>query len=236
MIDLKGLESAAARSRAARRWAAARAGGRGQRQNPRAHAPHCPADRRGRAAVVDFGHYIHQQSGARNARARGAAGGGHAAAMPGSPPSTPAARAFCAGTSISWATSASFTIYDADDQMNVIKQLCKVDEPGRKAHFPRARSAPRFRTRKTACSPPPSGLKESGEDFRAKTISEVYAAYERQLNSQQRAGFRRLLILKTLDAVFRASAGAGGLPAQVFATSWWTNTRIRTWRNTCWCG
>ena len=50
----------------------------------------------------------------------------------------------------------SFTIYDADDQMNVIKQLCKSMNLDEK-RFPRARSAPRFRTRKTACSPPPSG-------------------------------------------------------------------------------
>ena len=73
----------------------------------------------------------------------------------------------------------SFTIYDADDQMNVIKQLCKSMNLDEKRFPPREIRAAISDAKNRVLSPA-EWAKESGEDFRAKTISEVYAAYERQ--------------------------------------------------------
>ena len=85
----------------------------------------------------DSGHYIHQQGGARNARSAWSGSQGTCGRRRlDPPPSTPAAPAFCAGTSKSWATSASFAIYDADDQMTVIKRLCKAMNLGEKRISP----------------------------------------------------------------------------------------------------
>ena len=90
----------------------------------------------------------------------------------------------------------SFTIYDADDQMNVIKQLCKSMNLDEKRFPPREIRAAISDAKNRVLSPA-EWAKESGEDFRAKTISEVYAAYERQLAANNALDFDDL-ILKTL--------------------------------------
>ena len=90
----------------------------------------------------------------------------------------------------------SFTIYDADDQMNVIKQLCKSMNLDEKRFPPREIRAAISDAKNRVLSPA-EWAKESGEDFRAKTISEVYAAYERQLTANNALDFDDL-ILKTL--------------------------------------
>ena len=90
----------------------------------------------------------------------------------------------------------SFTIYDADDQMNVIKQLCKSVNLDEKRFPPREIRAAISDAKNRVLSPA-EWAKESGEDFRAKTISEVYAAYERQLTVNNALDFDDL-ILKTL--------------------------------------
>ena len=90
----------------------------------------------------------------------------------------------------------SFTIYDADDQMNVIKQLCKSMNLDEKRFPPREIRAAISDAKNRVLSPA-EWAKESGEDFRAKTISEVYAAYERQLTVNNALDFDDL-ILKTL--------------------------------------
>ena len=90
----------------------------------------------------------------------------------------------------------SFTIYDADDQMNVIKQLCKSMNLDEKRFPPREIRAAISDAKNRVLSPA-EWAKEAGEDFRAKTISEVYAAYERQLTANNALDFDDL-ILKTL--------------------------------------
>ena len=90
----------------------------------------------------------------------------------------------------------SFTIYDADDQMNVIKQLCKSMNLDEKRFPPREIRAAISDAKNRVLSPA-EWAKESGEDFRARTISEVYAAYERQLTANNALDFDDL-ILKTL--------------------------------------
>ena len=90
----------------------------------------------------------------------------------------------------------SFTIYDADDQMNVIKQLCRSMNLDEKRFPPREIRAAISDAKNRVLSPA-EWAKESGEDFRAKTISEVYAAYERQLAANNALDFDDL-ILKTL--------------------------------------
>ena len=90
----------------------------------------------------------------------------------------------------------SFTIYDADDQMNVIKQLCKSMNLDEKRFPPREIRAAISDAKNRVLSPA-EWAKESGEDFRARTISEVYAAYERQLAANNALDFDDL-ILKTL--------------------------------------
>ena len=90
----------------------------------------------------------------------------------------------------------SFTIYDADDQMNVIKQLCKSMNLDEKRFPPREIRAAISDAKNRVLSPA-EWAKEAGEDFRARTISEVYAAYERQLTANNALDFDDL-ILKTL--------------------------------------
>ena len=90
----------------------------------------------------------------------------------------------------------SFTIYDACDQMTVIKQLCKSMNLDEKRFPPREIRAAISDAKNRVLSPA-EWAKESGEDFRAKTISEVYAAYERQLTANNALDFDDL-ILKTL--------------------------------------
>ena len=90
----------------------------------------------------------------------------------------------------------SFTIYDADDQMNVIKQLCKSMNLDEKRFPPREIRAAISDAKNRVLSPS-EWAKEAGEDFRARTISEVYAAYERQLAANNALDFDDL-ILKTL--------------------------------------
>ena len=90
----------------------------------------------------------------------------------------------------------SFTIYDADDQMNVIKQLCKSMNLDEKRFPPREIRAAISDAKNRVLSPA-EWAKEAGEDFRARTISEVYAAYERQLAANNALDFDDL-ILKTL--------------------------------------
>lgn len=87
----------------------------------------------------------------------------------------------------------SFSIYDDDDQMSVIKQILKEQNLGDKAYPPREiKSA--ISDAKNRLLTPKEWLKEKQNDFRSKKIAEVFEAYEKTLKNNNALDFDDLLV------------------------------------------
>lgn len=91
----------------------------------------------------------------------------------------------------------SFTIYDDDDAMSLIRTISKEMDLNDKMYPPRAvKSA--ISDAKNKLLTPVEYLKGCGDDFRARKIYEVYREYERRLKGNNALDFDDLLV-KTLE-------------------------------------
>ena len=90
----------------------------------------------------------------------------------------------------------TFTIYDADDQTSVIRQICKSMNLDEKQYPHRAIKAA-ISDAKNRVLTPEEWIRENRSDFRNQKIGEVYAAYEKALAANNALDFDDL-ILKTL--------------------------------------
>ena len=91
----------------------------------------------------------------------------------------------------------SFSIYDDDDQMGVIKSLVKELNLNDKMYPPREIKSIISDAKKRLLTPS-EWLKESGRDMRAAKIAEVYKRYEKTLRANNALDFDDL-IMKTME-------------------------------------
>ena len=91
----------------------------------------------------------------------------------------------------------SFSIYDDDDQMGVIKSLVKELNLSDKMYPPREIKSI-ISDAKNRLLAPSEWLKESGRDMRAAKIAEVYKRYEKTLRANNALDFDDL-IMKTME-------------------------------------
>ena len=91
----------------------------------------------------------------------------------------------------------SFSIYDDDDQMGVIKSLVKELNLNDKMYPPREIKSI-ISDAKNRLLTPSEWLKESGRDMRAAKIAEVYKRYEKTLRANNALDFDDL-IMKTME-------------------------------------
>ena len=90
----------------------------------------------------------------------------------------------------------SFTIYDDDDQMAVIKALLKAADLDDKLYPPRMVKTI-ISDAKNKLLAPNEWLQDAGEDFKNRRIAEVFTAYEKRLKESNALDFDDLLV-KTL--------------------------------------
>ncbi|MGJ4850245.1 DNA helicase PcrA [Bacillota bacterium Meth-B3] len=91
----------------------------------------------------------------------------------------------------------SFTIYDDDDQMTVIKALLKEQNLDDKLYPPRQIKSAISDAKNRLLSPSEWLAEAAQDDFKAKKIAEVYKAYEKRLAASNALDFDDLLV-KTL--------------------------------------
>lgn len=93
--------------------------------------------------------------------------------------------------------STNFTIYDADDQKSVIKEICKRLQLDPKLYKERMFMSEISAAKDELIGPEEYAVKAQG-DFRKKKTAEVYAEYQRQLHSCNALDFDDL-IFKTVE-------------------------------------
>ncbi len=91
----------------------------------------------------------------------------------------------------------SFTIYDDDDQMTVIKALSKEQNLDDKLYPPRQIKSAISDAKNRLLSPSEWLAEAAQDDFKAKKIAEIYKAYEKRLAASNALDFDDLLV-KTL--------------------------------------
>ncbi len=91
----------------------------------------------------------------------------------------------------------SFTIYDDDDQMNVIKDLLKQSNIDEKAMSPREIKS-KISDAKNKLQAPDEWFAASYKDFRSQQIHDIYHQYELRLRSANALDFDDLLV-RTLE-------------------------------------
>ncbi len=90
-----------------------------------------------------------------------------------------------------------FAIYDDEDKMTVIKNICKQMQLSDKEYPPKAMRAV-ISDAKNRMLSPADWLREAGDDFRNRKIFEVYREYEHSLKANNALDFDDLII-KTLE-------------------------------------
>ena len=90
-----------------------------------------------------------------------------------------------------------FAIYDEEDRMTVIKNICKSLQLGDKEYPPKSMRAV-ISDAKNKMLSPTDWLREAGDDFRNRKIFEVYREYEQNLKANNALDFDDLII-KTLE-------------------------------------
>jgi len=90
-----------------------------------------------------------------------------------------------------------FAIYDDEDKMTVIKNICKQLQLSDKEYPPKAMRAV-ISDAKNRMLSPADWLREAGDDFRNRKIFEVYREYEHSLKANNALDFDDLII-KTLE-------------------------------------
>jgi len=90
-----------------------------------------------------------------------------------------------------------FAIYDEEDRMTVIKNICKQLQLGDKEYPPKSMRAV-ISDAKNKMLSPTDWLREAGDDFRNRKIFEVYREYEQNLKANNALDFDDLII-KTLE-------------------------------------
>ena len=93
--------------------------------------------------------------------------------------------------------SRSFTIYDDDDQMAVIKEILKRLNIDEKFLPPREIKA-KISDAKNKLLGPQEWFEESNRDYRSQMVQDVYTAYEEKLKSSNALDFDDLIV-RTLD-------------------------------------
>jgi len=91
----------------------------------------------------------------------------------------------------------SFSIYDDDDQMSVLRELIKEMDLNDKMYPPREIKS-KISDAKNRLLTPVEWATEAGDDFRSRKIAEVYTLYEKRLKQQNALDFDDLLN-KTLE-------------------------------------
>jgi len=87
----------------------------------------------------------------------------------------------------------NFTIYDADDQKTLMKDVCKLLQIDTKIYKERALLAAVSHAKNELVTPEEFRL-NAGEDFSQRKIAEVYEEYEKQLKANNALDFDDLLI------------------------------------------
>ena len=126
--------------------------------------------------------------------------------------------------------SRDFVIYDSSDQLSVVKQALKALNIDDSLVQPRAALSRISHAKNTMQGPETFA---SGWNPRDKQIGKIYEYLPERADREPRARLRRPAA---------QDAGAGGevrvspdaLLATSSGTSWWTSTRTRTGRSTCW--
>ena len=90
-----------------------------------------------------------------------------------------------------------FAIYDEEDKMTVIKNICKAMQLSDKEYPPKAMRAV-ISDAKNKMLSPTDWLREAGDDFRNRKIFDVYREYEQNLKANNALDFDDLII-KTLE-------------------------------------
>ena len=87
----------------------------------------------------------------------------------------------------------NFTIYDADDQKTLMKDVCKLLQIDTKIYKERALLAAVSHAKNELVTPEEFRL-NAGGDFSQRKIAEVYEEYEKQLKANNALDFDDLLI------------------------------------------
>ena len=127
--------------------------------------------------------------------------------------------------------SRSFTIYDADDQRTLMKQILKKMELDPKQFRDRAMLSAISNAKNELIGPEEFRLNAEG-DWREKKIAEVYAMYQEELRKNNALDFDDL-IFKTVD-LFRTNPDVLEYYQERFCTLWWMSIRIPTLPSFSW--
>ena len=90
--------------------------------------------------------------------------------------------------------TSSFTIYDTDDSVRVLKD-CIADLGVSDKMFPPKSVLGEISRRKDAMQSPEEMIEEAGGDFRLKTIANLYAQYQRRLKGANAVDFDDIILL-----------------------------------------
>ncbi len=208
-------ERRAARGRRDRRRAAAGAGRRRHRQDPRADHPlrPYPADQARLARARCWPSPSPTRRRARCASGSAPSSAGRPRGC-GSARSTRCARACCAGTP-SWSgCTPNFTILDTDDQLRLLKQVMEAERIDTKRWAPPALMAMIQRWKDRGLTAGARHRRPRTRDFANGRARALYAAYQDRLRTLNAADFGDLLLHMT-EILRDAARRAGAVPPAV---------------------
>ncbi len=125
----------------------------------------------------------------------------------------------------------SFTIYDTDDSIRVIKEQLKALRVDEKSFSPRSILS-FIGQAKDRMTTPEEMLSAAGGDYRNEVMAKVYDGYQKQLKAANALDFDDIITL-TVRLFWRTQRCWNTIRTGT-VTSWWTSTRTPTTPSICW--
>ena len=172
------------------------------------------------------GLHLHEQGGARDARAASRECWEDRPPTAGWGPSTPPGCASCGVTAARLGWQSHFAIYDTEDSEALLKAACSQRPHRRPARESPGKPAAVISRWKNDRMAPEAALGAAG-DARERLLAEVYAELPAAAAPPQRLRFRRSHPAAG-GALRGAPGGAARLRARASSTSWWTSSRTPT--------
>lgn len=118
----------------------------------------------------------------------------------------------------------NFTIYDADDQKTLMKDICKRMNIDSKVYKERSLLAGISHAKDELISPDEMEM-NAGGDYNRKKVAEVYREYQASLHKNNALDFDDLIV--KLWSFSRAAQRCWNITRSASVILWWMNIRIR---------
>ena len=125
----------------------------------------------------------------------------------------------------------SFTVYDTDDSVRIIKEALKELAIQEKVMAPKGILAS-ISAAKDQLLSPEDVLREAKGDYRQEVVGKVYSYYQKRLKAANALDFDDIIIFTV--KIFQQYPDVLEKYRTVSATSWWTSIRTPTTPNFCW--